>query len=417
MRPVTFTGEAFSEYFCTHLLWTDPHLRDATEPDAAEQLFGKASSALRRAQRELADLQQARSTYTHLLNPLAELLGWCVGQRATVATEEGEEEGGVPLLAVDDGPAVARAVCISPSAHLDAAPSGLNRRFAPTLALARVLREENLTYGLLFNAFELRLVCVSGPLPSYIAFDLGTVAEKTAAGLEAWKLLHALLRQSALAAVPPLLERVRLKGKDHQLRVSTDLGSQVQQAVVRFLQGLLDHPANQARLRRPITDETLRALYHETLRLLYRLLFILYAEDLALLPVDMLTYREGYSLKRLLQRAEGDATAPLAESDPNGSFFQASLQALFRLLRRGAHLGPEGEIRPYGGPLFDPAGTDTLDKLAWGNAALADVLNLLIRVPAPRGQVGKVRLSYRELNVEQLGSIYEGLLEQAPAYA
>src|SRR5262249_11981502 len=44
-------------------------------------------------------------------------------------------------------------------------------------------------------------------------------------------------------------------------------------------------------------------------------------------------------------------------------------------------------------------------------------LDLLIRVPAPRGQVGKVRLSYRELNVEQLGSIYEGLLEQAPAYA
>src|SRR5262245_60791850 len=235
MRPVTFTGDAFSEYFCTHLLWTDPQLRDALDPAAAEAVYGKASTLIRRAQRELADLQQARSTYTHLLNPLAELLGWRLGQRAAVATDEGEEEGGVPLLAEEDGPTLARAICIPPSAHLDAGPFGLNRRFAPTLALARVLREEGLTYGLLFNSFELRLVCVAGPLPSYIGFELGTIAEKTAAGLDAWKLLHALLRQSALAPVPPLLDRVRLKGKDHQLRVSTDLGSQVQQAIVRFL--------------------------------------------------------------------------------------------------------------------------------------------------------------------------------------
>ena len=56
-----------------------------------------------------------------------------------------------------------------------------------------------------------------------------------------------------------------------------------------------------------------------------------------------------------------------------------------------------------------------IDRLAWGNATIADVLEALTVVPAPRGQVGKVRLSYRELNVEQLGSIYEGLLELAPA--
>jgi hypothetical protein len=58
-----------------------------------------------------------------------------------------------------------------------------------------------------------------------------------------------------------------------------------------------------------------------------------------------------------------------------------------------------------------------IDRLAWGNATVADVIEALTVVPAPRGQVGKVRLSYRELNVEQLGSIYEGLLELAPAYA
>ncbi len=64
-----------------------------------------------------------------------------------------------------------------------------------------------------------------------------------------------------------------------------------------------------------------------------------------------------------------------------------------------------------------PAPPALIDRLAWGNATIADVLEALTVVPAPRGQVGKVRLSYRELNVEQLGSIYEGLLELAPAYA
>ena len=104
-------------------------------------------------------------------------------------------------------------------------------------------------------------------------------------------------------------------------------------------------------------------------------------------------------------------------STPTAAFFEGSLRALFRLLSQGVKLGPEGEIKPYGGGLFDPSATAAIDRFAWGNATIAEVLEALTVVPAPRGQVGKVRLSYRELNVEQLGSIYEGLLELAPAYA
>jgi hypothetical protein len=418
MDAITFQGGAFSEYYCTKLLWTDPQLAPKIDLAEAQKLYKRASSVIRQAQRRLDGKIMPRSTYSDLLTPLAEVLGWHLGEASKVVTElEQEEEAGVPLLAEDrDGP-LARAVCISPGAHLDAAPAGLHRRFAPTLSLARVLSEENLDYGLLLNAFELRLVCNVGTLPSCIGFQLADIGEGTEPGWDAWKLLFTLLRQPALVEEPCLLDRVRKIGAEHQQSVSTLLGRQVQQAVVRFMQGVLDHPENKGRLPEPITEACLHALYEQTLRLLYRLLFCLYAEDLNLLPMDMLTYREGYSLKRMIHLAKGQSADSLAAADPNGSFFQESLRSLFALLRKGCNLGPEGAIQPYGGGLFDLGGTRLIDGLVWGNATVDSVLELLTRVPAPKGHTGWVHLSYRELNVEQLGSIYEGLLEQTPAYA
>ncbi len=418
MDPVTFHGEAFSEYFCTKLLWNDPQLGKEIPQKVAEEQYKQASSKVRFAQRQLRDREQARSTHSLLLEQLAPLLGWSLGRVGKVVTElEQEEEAGAPLLDGDGDRVIARALCIAPDAHLDAAPAGLHRRFAPTQSLSRVLREQELDYGVILNAFELRLVCTVGTLPSHIGFDLTAIAEGGEAGLQTWKLLHALLNQSALTSDPTLLDRVRKIGGEHQLSVSNTLGRQVQSAVVRFMQGVVEHPQNQTTIPQPISDELLHELYQETLRYLYRLLFVLYAEDLNLLPMDVLTYREGYSLHRLVRLAREAGADSLEASDPNGGFFQASLNALFSLLRAGCNLGPEGNIRAYGGALFDPSGTKRLNDLVLGNAMLDNVIEQLTFIPAPKGQVGKVRLSYRELNVEQLGSIYEGLLEQTPAFA
>lgn len=418
MDPVTFHGEAFSEYFCTKLLWSDPQLSKEIQQKAAEDLYKKASSTVRFAQRQLRDREQARSTYSLLLERLAPLLGWRLGKAGKVVTElDQEEEGGVPLIDGDDDRVIGRVLCIAPDAHLDAAPAGMHRRFAPTQSLTRVLREQELDYGVIVNAFELRLVCTVGTLPSHVGFDLTAIAEGGESGLQAWKLLHVLLNQPAFASQPPLLDRVRKIGGEHQLSVSNTLGRQVQLAVVRFMQGMLDHPENRDQLPQPITDELLHDLYQETLRYLYRLLFVLYAEDLNLLPMDVLTYREGYSLHRLVRLAREAGQDALDVLDPNGRFFQASLDALFALLRSGCDLGPEGNIKPYGGGLFNPSGTKRLNDLVLGNAMLDNVIEQLTVIPAPKGQVGKIRLSYRELNVEQLGSIYEGLLEQTPAFA
>ena len=82
--------------------------------------------------------------------------------------------------------------------------------------------------------------------------------------------------------------------------------------------------------------------------------------------------------------------------------------------RRGP--GPEGRLPAYGGGLFDPEQTRLVDSLTWGESTCAEVIARMTWVPAgPKGQ--EVHLSYRELDVEQLGSVYESLLEQSVDYA
>src|SRR5688572_28420728 len=98
MGPVIFHGEAFSEYFCTRLLWTDPQLGQELDHQEAQNLYKKASSTIRFAQRQLRDREQARSTYSLLLPRLAELLNWRLGQTGKIVTElEQEEEAGATL--------------------------------------------------------------------------------------------------------------------------------------------------------------------------------------------------------------------------------------------------------------------------------------------------------------------------------
>src|SRR5687767_2867327 len=112
MESINFHGEAFSEYFCTRLLWADPQLASQIDQQAAEDLYKKASSTVRFAQRQLRDREQARSTQSLLLDRLAELLGWRFGQAGKVVTElEQEEEGGTPLIDGDIR-VLGRAVCI-----------------------------------------------------------------------------------------------------------------------------------------------------------------------------------------------------------------------------------------------------------------------------------------------------------------
>ena len=138
--------------------------------------------------------------------------------------------------------------------------------------------------------------------------------------------------------------------------------------------------------------------------LLYRLLFILYAEDRGLLPVD----DEKYAAVGLRHRVRSEVAARrdrgAAFSEKATGFWHA-IADLCRVIDEG---DPACGLPPYNGGLFGPARAPLLRRIALGDAAVADVVDAMAFRETPEG---RRYISYRDLSVQQLGSIYERLLE------
>jgi len=150
-------------------------------------------------------------------------------------------------------------------------------------------------------------------------------------------------------------------------------------------------------------DEKYRdGLKQGALIFLYRLLFILYAENRDLLPWRERRF-DDYSLKRLLDREfERFETGDTFASTP---FAFAHLRNLFRIINRGDEsLG----IPPYNGGLFDDARTPILRR-----SEIADehLIHILAGLATTRRNGRLLRINYRDLSVQHLGAIYERLLE------
>jgi Alw26I/Eco31I/Esp3I family type II restriction m6 adenine DNA methyltransferase len=145
---------------------------------------------------------------------------------------------------------------------------------------------------------------------------------------------------------------------------------------------------------------------------IYRLLFILYAEDRGFLPLENPGYRETYSLralaKEIAQKIDGKAGL-----SPAASGYWSRLQDLFRMIDAGdTALG----IPPYNGGLFEESRHAELSQWKVGDSYLARAVDMLARAGAAE-RTGRGFVSYRELSIRELGSIYEGLLEHRPRIA
>ncbi|MGO9005923.1 MAG: Eco57I restriction-modification methylase domain-containing protein [Beijerinckiaceae bacterium] len=148
----------------------------------------------------------------------------------------------------------------------------------------------------------------------------------------------------------------------------------------------------------------LQEVREAALILLYRLLFILYAEDRDLLPVGDPRYH-AYGLR---DKVRGDIGQ---KKDRNDIFSQTAarywsvLDDLFRAINDGDRsIG----LPPYNGGLFDPQRTPLLTQIRLGDAVMASVIDALSFERSPDG---RKYINYRDLSVQQLGSIYERLLE------
>ncbi|MGH9194137.1 MAG: hypothetical protein ACRD1T_00155, partial [Acidimicrobiia bacterium] len=286
---------------------------------------------------------------------------------------------------------------------------------ATRFELALDVYEGEADWGLLLAGTKARVYRrSSGISQQYLEADLDALVE-----LEDdsnWKAFAAIFRAPAFLATngePPLIRRVVDESRRHASSLAADMRQDVVDAAERIIQGALDHHAN-ADLVGELSRSDLQRIFEEVLYYLYRILFILYAEARDVLPVTGAgPYAKTYSVDHLIELARTGSV------DPGGTYFDGSLRRLFALLWQGPEESAKDlGIQPVGGELFDPDRTSTLDQCVVPDEAWAAAL-VSIAIGAPggaRAHLGR-RSSFAELGVDQLGSIYEGLLVLEPYLA
>ncbi len=264
-----------------------------------------------------------------------------------------------------------------------------------------------------FNGRQLRLVDVDRPYARrFLEFDLAPIVEDE----RAFQLLWALVRPAAFAPSsasggrqPPLIDQIVATCDAHGGSVRESL----QQGVRRALASLalaLAAAAGRSRQHAAAATATCRTeIVAQALTVIYRLLFLLFAEARMLVPVWHPTYRDSYSIGSL---------HALAERRLHRGLWPA-LQAISRLAHDGC-VADDLSVTAFNGQLFSPEHTPLGEHARIDGAVIADVLDALMTTTPPtparhrHGHRGRERITYADLGVEQLGTVYERVLDYAP---
>jgi N-6 DNA Methylase len=294
---------------------------------------------------------------------------------------------------------------------------------SPHQQFERLLREGGVPTGVLIDRTHLRVVYArSGETSGWISFPLRSLA--TVAGRPMLGGLKLMLGHARLFTEPQHRRLAKLleRSREAQNQVSTKLAEQVLGALHELLRAL--HAADPARIEQLAATRP-QHLYEGLLATLLRLVFLLYAEDRDLIPTvrsgePMEIYEEGYSVRGLYARlVEDRALHPDTMDERVGGW--GRLLALFRLVH-GGH--SSGWITPRGGKLFDPEafpfleGRDNGEPLSVAkvlpirDGAILRILEGLMTIEARTlsGERVRERVSYRALDVEQIGSVYETVM-------
>jgi hypothetical protein len=295
--------------------------------------------------------------------------------------------------------------------------------YPPAAKFDRLLRHVRVPIGLLTNREAVRLVYAPhGESSGGITFrvdDMVSVGGRPI--LDAFVMLLAANRFFGVAeerTLPALLSESRKR----QANVTNDLADQVFDALKILLRGF---ESAAERDGRDLLDDALARegdhLYRGLLTVLLRLVFLLYAEDRGLLPVEHPIYAEHLSVVSLFEQLLTDRGAyPDSMSRRFGAW--GRLVALFRAVFLGVS---HGDLRmpPRRGSLFNPHEYPFLE--GWGPAGSAPITQAedrtAVQVPSVDDETAfqvlekllvfeGQRLSYRALDVEQIGSVYEALM-------
>ncbi len=276
----------------------------------------------------------------------------------------------------------------------------------PNYQIDFYLRGADKEWGILTNGRQWRLYHrqTSYRLDNFYEVDLAALLSENR-GIDAFRYFYCLFRCDAFVPAigeSPFLDLVLTESQQYTVAVSDDLKNRIYDALRLLIDGFLNFPRNGFDRANAPLDE----IQTNCLILLYRILFILYAESRGLLPVENPNYAAGYSLAALAETIHGTVD----RDDliiPTISDYWARLRGLFGLINDGWN----DLIPQYNGGLFNPVSHPFLEDNELGNRALAGVIELLTRTK--EGE----RITYRDLDVRHLGDIYEGLLEYQPQIA
>lgn len=290
-------------------------------------------------------------------------------------------------------------------------------RRSPHALMQEYLNNSDALWGIVTNGARLRLLRDSGgrSKPTYVEFDLeGMVTGNAYAEfILLYRLLHASrLPSHSVAAHECLLERYFQLGIEDGGRVRERLRDGVEKAISRLGAALVKNLANE-RLRARIAEGSLSPVefYRQVLRVVYRCLFLMTAEERGLLFTEeqqattrQLAYMRYYSLSMLRTRAE-----QFIARDTHVDLWLGLLQA-FSMLRDSGGSELLG-LSPLNGELFGDAACPDLETAMCSN----DEFLLFIRNLSTFTDNGYTRrVNYAGLDVEEFGSVYESLLDFHP---
>ena len=288
------------------------------------------------------------------------------------------------------------------------------RRRAPHGLMQELLNaSDEALWGIVANGTKLRLLRDNPSLtrPAYIEADLDLIfTEQLYADFAALWLLGHATRLRPIDGKPSgaILERWRSEAHQTGERALEHLRDGVTEALRQLGNGFLQHPENET-LRAALSkgEITAERYFQELLRLVYRLLFLFTAEERGLLHSPEATdeqraiYAEGYSVARLRERA-----LKRRHYDRHDDLWQG-LRIIFRSLARGA---PALGLPALGG-LFDRSQCPHLDNVRISNTDLLAAVRALTYFATGSGLA---RVNFRDMGTEELGSVYESLLELHP---
>jgi len=275
--------------------------------------------------------------------------------------------------------------------------------------LLQLLRRFDLDWGVLTNGRQWRLLhrVELSPTETYLHVDL----ERIIAGddIANYIVFHRFFSRSAFVREEgrQRLDHYKQRSEQAAKVIEEHLSANVEEIVRQLCQGLVEscHAAGE-----DVTAEAVRKdIYKNALYLVYRLLFILYAEARDLLPLNNPAYR-AFCLFDLLAEVHANHRDGLHYAEPWAIWER--LQALFALIDQGK---AEAGVPAYNGGLFDPGRRPFLVHHRLRNEYLQAAMIRLSTVPAKGLTYDQDRepqpIDYRDLSVRHLGSLYEGLLE------